>query len=671
MARTPGCLKVKKAANPHYAKDRAMARTLLPIVALGGGLAATPAAALELGDLTVHSNLGQPLRASIAYALAPNEMLSDTCVSVGGSTSGLPGIGRSAVSITERAILIAGEASIREPMLGTRVTINCPYTPNLSREYMLFVDPARVAQANEPVAQVAPAAPKSAPVRASETPAVIRNDLMEPIGQSTRYQAKPGDTLGDIVSRIENRSMKLWPAVNLIFQANPDAFIDNDPNKLKAGSWLTIPSLDGAAPVVADATPATLADAPMQEAPATSGAASVSDTSAGAAYDPTLVTQVPEALAEEAAVMDNTSDLRPGDVILDSDNPFVEPASSVVIPDTELPGPDTSATSPNVPTAVVSTGSRSESTSLLVWLIGGGLAIIAALLLFGRRARNRFGSTPVGPVINPSAAPVHEETEEIDAVAELDYDISDDSPTEENLALDADLVIGTGLEEGTDMDVAQDFGFASTTELDIELPFEPLAANGNSETDIIPPPSVEKMESILESEVLPEDDDYDMSVIMDATKMPHPEDVTERDLMAVKVGTDDEALISDNYTISKEVDYDILEQDYQEELTATQALNAEIARAAAELADDMDETVIDEETSEMPLATVTEIDVTAQLPTADEKTAEIEQPVNPNDTAAVTVNMSADDETAEMQVANDDETVEMDIEGGKVDTKRG
>jgi hypothetical protein len=494
---------------------------------------------------------------------------------------------------------------------------------------------------------------------------------MEPVGQSTRYQAKPGDTLGGIVSRIENRSMKLWPAVNVIFQANPDAFIDNDPNKLKAGSWLIIPSLDGAAPVVADATPAPLVDAPMQEAAATSGAASVPDTSAGAAYDPTPVTEVPETLAEEAAVMDNTSDLRPGDVILDSDNPFVEPASSVVIPDTELPGPETSATSPNVPTAVVSTGSRSESTSLLVWLIGGGLAIIAALLLFGRRARSRFGSTPVGPVINPSAAPVHEETEEFDAVAELDYDITDDSPTEENLALDADLVIGTGLEEGTDMDVAQDFGFASTTELDIELPFEPLAAEDSSETDIIPPPSVENIESILESEVLPEDDDYDMSVIMDATKMPHPEDVTERDLMAVKVGADDATLITDNYTISKEVDYDILEQDYQEELTATQALNAEIARAAAELADDLDETVADEKTSEMPLATVTEIDVTAQLPTADEETAEIEQPVNPNDTAAVTVNMSADDETAEMQVANDDETVEMDIEGGKVDTKRG
>ena len=131
------------------AKDRATTRHLLPIVAIGGGLAVSPAMALELGELTVESSLGQPLRASIAYALAPNEMLMDTCVSIGGgrSTGGLPGIGSSAVSITPNAIVITGNAVVREPMLGTRVTINCPYTPNLSREYMLFVDPKPVADA--------------------------------------------------------------------------------------------------------------------------------------------------------------------------------------------------------------------------------------------------------------------------------------------------------------------------------------------------------------------------------------------------------------------------------------------------------------------------------------------------------------------------------------------
>lgn len=672
---------MKKTATTNNAKDRAMTRTLLPIVALGGSLAAAPAAAVELGELTVHSNLGQPLRASIAYALAPNEMLSSTCVSIANSTSGLPGIGGTSISITERAIIIAGKTSIREPMLGTRVTVNCPYTPNLSREYMMFVNPANTAEANEPVAQVTSTleVPKAAPAAASEPPAAARDELMEPVGQTSRYQAKVGDTLSGIVSRIENRSTKLWPAVNAIFQANPDAFTDNDPNKLKAGSWLIIPSLDGTVPVVAEAA------APVSVTPVQDAAAAASDTesSANAVYESALAAEVPATVipvmadtpVEEAAaadskvaVTDSTSDLRRGDIVLDSDDAFVEPAGNIVIPDTELAGPETLSTSPNVPTAIITTDSRNESTSMLTWLIGGGFAIVAGLILFGRRARARFGSTPVGPVVDRSAVLAADDTEKFDALDGLDYDISDDSPTQENLALDADLVIGTGLVEGAGMHVAEDFGFAETTELDFELPFEP-EAEIRGETDIIFPLGQE-LESILESEVLPEDDDYDMSVIMDATKMPRPEDVTERDLMAVPVGTDDGTLISDNYTISKEVDFDILEQDYEDEMTATQALNEEIARAAAELVEDLEQDADNEEFSELSLAPVTGPDLTAQLPQHDDQTAEMTRPVDSDNTAAVTVNMSADDKTAELRVANDDETVEMDIEGGTVNTRR-
>ena len=658
--------KVKKAARNTIAKDRANKRTLFPLVALGGSLVAAPAAALELGEVSVQSSLGQPLRASIAYALAPSEMLSNTCVSVssGQSTGGLPGIGKSRVRITESAILIAGETVVREPMLGARVTINCPYTPNLSREYMLFVDPATLADTRSVVA--APVArPEAEPrVQTSAATATARVAPINntPIGQSARYQVQSGDTLGDIVRRIENRSMTLWPAVNLIFAANPDAFIDNDPNRLKAGSWLNIPSLDGTAPVVSTATP---------EPVATPVAAStaVADT-AESTYEPAATVTVAEPVSEqpiENAAMDSTADLKPGDVVMD--NTRVEATETTVIPDTQLEGPQTSSSSPNVATAIVSTGSRTESTSMLMWLVGGGLAIIAGLILFGRRIRSRFGTTPPSPFVERRQAQVAQDTDTVEAFA--NYDLEDDSPTEENLALDADLVIGTGLEQGVEMEVAQDFGFAATTDLDIELPFEPQAEDSTGETDIIPP-MTDSVESILESEVLPEDDDYDMSVIMDATKMPQPEEVTEHDLKAVAVGADDEALIAENYTISTEVDYEILEQDYEEELTATQALNLEIERAASELASDLNETTDDEITAAMPLATVTEIDVTAELPAReDEQTAEFEASYDPNDTNAITVNISDEEKTAEMPVANDDETAEMEISGGTVDTRSG
>jgi hypothetical protein len=659
-------------AKRNDAKERAMTRNLLPLVALGGGLAATPAAALELGEASVQSNLGQPLRASIAYALAPNEMLSSTCVSVSGgqSTGGLPGVGKNTVSITERAIVITGQTAVREPMLGARVTINCPYTPNLSREYMFLVDPA-------PVSESLRAAPPVA--RPETTPAVTPVAVMQPasrapvsnapIGQSTEYQVQPGDTLSGIVRRIENRTTKLWPAVDAIFAANPDAFVDNDPNRLKAGAWLTIPSLDGTAPVVS---------APAEQAAVAPVAATTPVDAGSSMYEPELATAIVEtnpvsqpaleAVDEvtpteaAAATTDSTADLKPGDVVYDYD--ATDSGETVIIPDTELEGPQTTAASPNVPTAVISTGARSESTSLLTWLIGGALALLGALALFRRRFLKDSG-----PASSAAADANRRKDDTVETFA--DYDIDDDSPTAENLALDADLELGTGFDDGVEIDVAEaDFGFAATTELDIELPFEPEAP-ASADTDIIPPAHM-NVESILESEVLPEDDDYDMSVIIDATKMPRPEEVTERDLMAVEVEPSDETLIADNYTVSREVDYDILEQDYEDELTATQALNQEIERAAAELAAEFVETEDDDATSALPASLVVELDATAELPAGQvtEKTAEFEASYDPNDTNAVTVNMSHEDKTAEMPSANDDETAEMEIEGGTVDTKR-
>ncbi len=640
-----------------HAKDRASKRAFLPLVALGGGLAVTPAAALELGELTVQSNLGQPLRASIAYALAPNEMLSDTCVSVGGgrSTSDLPGIGRSTISVTDTAILITGETMIREPMMATRVTINCRYTPNLSREYMLFVDPAAVAEVRAAAAasQAAPvAAPAPQPVaRTSTRPA--RTTDTTPIGQSTRYQVKPGETLGEIVSRIENRSISLWPAVNTIFVANPDAFIDNDPNKLKAGAWLTIPSLDGSAPVVSVAAPAA--------APAVATAAELPpvETVDGAIYEPPIFDDaaqpvVSDAAASETLVTEVSREVSADNNVVESGNPYVEPEATVTIPDTELQGPTTASESPNVPTAIISTGSRSESTSMLAWFIGGGLAIFGLLVLFGRRIRERFGSTPVGAAA--ASATGHELAEDV-------YDIEDDSPTEENLALDADLVLGTGLADGTDMEVAQDFCFAAPTDVDIELPFEPQPVDDSAEG--LPPPRV-KADSILESEILPQDDDFEMSIILDATQAPQ---FDTDDSLTDEYTVDQDISPTDEYTINEDV-AEILAQDYEAELTATQALNTEIERAAADLSATLDETSLDDETSEMPLADVSELDETAEMPVADDETVDTETQQQLDATAAVTVNMSNDEKTAEMPVANDDETAEMDISGGKVDTKR-
>lgn len=644
---------------PASARERVTLRTVLPLIAVGSGLAAAPAGALELGDLTVQSNLGQPLRASIAYALAPSESLTPACVSVsaGQAPGGLPGIGKNTVSITKRAILITGASTIREPMLGTRVTINCPYTPNVSRDYMLFVDPAGVAETQVAAAATATlpqARPRFEPRAASEPRTAPRDALNNgPIEQAARYQVKPGDTLYGIVRRIENRPMALWPAIDRVFEANPDAFVDNDRDRLKAGSWLTIPSLEGTTPMVAAALPSA-AEPAVGQPTANLDELAETDTAtpvtSATTYEPAAFDQAVDTATETVVTPDSAADPAPRDFALD--DPPTMRAETVDIPEASLEGPATTSSASNVPTTVVSTGSRSESTSMLMWVAGIGLGIIAALLLYGRRFRGHLRS-PREDAPTPKAPDL---TDGIEAAPEATdffagYDISDDSPTEENYVLDADLGVGTGLTETGDIDFAQDFGFAESEEVDVEPSLESIETAPGSGTDIIPP-LTRALDSILDSEVMPEDDDYDMSIIKDATKMTLPEDVTEHDLQAIEVDAPEDEEDDTHVTISEDVDYDLLEQDYEEELSATQAIHIEIERATAKLALDLDSAVDD------------------NIPSAPEAAGDFEIDFEFDDTGAVTVNISQDEQTAGMPVANDDESAETDVAVGKADAGR-
>ena len=668
-------------------------KLILPaIFAVSGGLSALPVGALELGEISIHSTLGQPLSASIAIALAPTEQLSDTCVSLQRTTSssGMPVVSDARISIANGVISLTGKSAIREPMLTMRVNIRCPYTPNLSREYMLFVDPpGSLAIVNTESTVTATVVQSSQP----QTPAAARSRVVTnttPIANVTSYQVQRGETLSEIAQRIENRPPGLWGTVMVIFEANPDAFIDNDPNKLKAGSWISIPDFSSSAP-----SSVVYGDAPVSE-----NASAASSTDMNAIFDASVDASVENTgtayagvdtgldgssiiTADDSTTADSgsieaapaLSDLKPGDIILDADNPIAAPVGSngveTIILDTPLNAPETGPTPNGTVISIQTTPQESVSPNWFAWLAGSGVAIFVGLLFFGRRFRDQFGSAPIGTAIESQERrqPGNDnDTEAFEAIAELDFGISDDSPTEENLVLDADLIAGTGLEQGTDMHMAQDFGFAATTHLDMELPEEMSSGGISAGTDIIPPLKMD-LESILESEVLPGQDDYDMSVIVDATRMPRPEDVTERDLKAVAIELNDETLISDDYTISKEVDFDVLEQDYEDEMTATQALNQEIARAAIELASRMDETTTDDHgdvTSEMPLAVVSDLDLTAQMPAKQDASND------PDDTGIrddQTAEFSVDDKTVDMPANDADVTAEMPIDPSEADSK--
>jgi hypothetical protein len=71
-------------------------------------------------------------------------------------------------------------------------------------------------------------------------------------------------------------------------------------------------------------------------------------------------------------------------------------------------------------------------------------------------------------------------------------------------------------------------------------------------------------------------------------------------------------------------------------------------------------------TSEMPLATVTELDVTAQLPTEDGEARDADAS---GKSAEHTAEFALDDQTVEMPANDSDVTAELPAESGKVDTK--
>ena len=641
-------------------------KAVLPaLVAVGGGLVTIPAGALELGELEVQSKLGQPLRASIAYALGPNEIIDSYCVSIQSSSGGgkLADSTTATVSAANGVISLTGRSVILEPLMLANVVVNCPYTPHVSRNYTMFVDPVDMQTAVAAAEQLATAAQPAVAPATTQTVAIERRApaTLTAIEQGVQYRVQPGDSLSRIAQRLQDRQVGLSAAMNVIFVANADAFINNDPNRLKAGSLLLIPSLAGN-----EITPLSFTSGDSEQAatepPVTTVA--VTDTSVetnvydGAETIDTSVADEPASTAPVEAVFEAAPAAVSGDASSTYDSAYADLQPGDVVIDTTVE-PLRPAASPSVaaPRVIRSPATKEPSWNWLLWLAAGGMAIVTGVLMFGQRLRERFGSSPVGaraqmprqqsvqgtPRVAPIAISDSEiSVEEIKPVYDdIDFDLSDDSPTEENLALDADLVIGTGLDESTDVDVNQDFGFAATTDLDLELPLKSMREDESPETDILPPLERTQQEIVVDSEILPDDSQYNMSVIIDATKMPDPAEVTERDLKAVPVEDNGQTLISDNYSINKEVDFETLEKDYEDELTATHALNMEIEKAAAELTVRMDDDEApDGETSvEMQLANLSDLDMTANLEAQNDDVGD------DND---VTANISADDKTVEM-----------------------
>ncbi|HLO93408.1 MAG TPA: FimV/HubP family polar landmark protein [Burkholderiaceae bacterium] len=250
--------------------------TRIAVAALS--LASLQAWGLGLGSSKVQSALGETLKAEIdvsslsadeagslkvriatpdvyrASGVEFNSVLTSTQVQLLRRPDGRP------------YLRITSDRAVQEPFVDLILELNWS-TGRLTREYTLLFDPpalARPAPPSEvttaPVIAAAPAESKPAASQPAQRPAVQRPSVPAPAPRAAAepkpaaapatpsaasdYAVKPGDTLSRIAGKTQVDGISLDQMLVGLYRANPDAFVDNNMNRLKAGVVLKVPGSD-------------------------------------------------------------------------------------------------------------------------------------------------------------------------------------------------------------------------------------------------------------------------------------------------------------------------------------------------------------------------------------------------------------------------------------------
>lgn len=215
--------------------------------------------AVGLGEIRVDSALHQPLQASIMLHGADGLTPSDIAVSLADvEMFEKMGIERSHFLSSIRFIpvvqgknlLVEVQSSgpVVEPYLNFLVQLKRP-NGTLLREYTLLFDPPLYQPTAVVGAMPAVASTTSYALAKTEklrSPSVLPPPSLpdlEPQPQAKRYEAQAGDNLWVIaqMTRVDN-SVPVRRQMLAIRSLNPDAFIDGDMNRLRAGKQLILPT---------------------------------------------------------------------------------------------------------------------------------------------------------------------------------------------------------------------------------------------------------------------------------------------------------------------------------------------------------------------------------------------------------------------------------------------
>lgn len=266
-------------------------------------VASTGAWALGLGRLSVQSALGETLKAEIDVTSMTPEEASTLRVRIAPAESyRAAGVDFSPVLVGTSATVqrrpdgrtvlrLNSDRAVQEPFVDVILEVSSS-SGRLVREYTLLFDPpsarsgapaapvagpslspapaaapAQAPSAQAPAAAAAPMeapatrapraaapqpaapAPAPAPLPRPVPPAATRANApaapAAPAGQQAdQYAVRPGDTLSRIAGRTLRPGVSLDQMLVSLYRGNPDAFINNNMNRLKAGVVLSVPSAE-------------------------------------------------------------------------------------------------------------------------------------------------------------------------------------------------------------------------------------------------------------------------------------------------------------------------------------------------------------------------------------------------------------------------------------------
>jgi pilus assembly protein FimV len=249
------------------------------VVVAALGLWLSDATALSLGRVSVQSALGEPLRAEIDMPVITAEESASLLVTVA------PPAAYSAAGMEYSAVLAGTQISLVKRSDGRsflRLSSDRPVNDafldiileatwasgRIVRDFTLLLDPPNLRQPSQqpPASTQLPAVtalprspvpntpsvattettastPASTPIPAPK-PAVVAPAPRDNAAGQAQIKVRPGDTAGQIAAAHKPANVSLDQMLVALLRSNPNAFVGNDLNRIKAGALLNLPMQD-------------------------------------------------------------------------------------------------------------------------------------------------------------------------------------------------------------------------------------------------------------------------------------------------------------------------------------------------------------------------------------------------------------------------------------------